>query len=59
MVRIETFPKLIVNAIYASFKNIAPVKVLWKIAKQNELPSGLPSNVMTQSWFSQEQVLSK
>ncbi|XP_001603733.2 UDP-glucuronosyltransferase 2C1 [Nasonia vitripennis] len=57
MVRIETFPKPILAAIYATFKNIAPVRVLMKIAKPEDLPPGLPSNVMTQSWFSQLQVL--
>lgn len=58
MVRIETFPKPILAALYATFKNIAPVRVLLKIAKPEDLPPGLPTNVMTQSWFSQIQVLS-
>ena len=59
MVRIETFPKPILEAFYATFKNIAPVRVLMKIAKPEELPPGLPDNVMTQTWLSQIQVLSK
>lgn len=59
MVRIETFPKPILDAFYATFSNIAPVRVLFKIAKPEVLPPGLPSNVMTQSWFSQIQVLSE
>ncbi|KAJ8680730.1 hypothetical protein QAD02_016517 [Eretmocerus hayati] len=57
MVRIETFPKHVLDALYASFKNISPVRVLMKIAKPEELPPNLPKNVMTQSWFSQLQVL--
>lgn len=57
MVRIETFPDSSLNALYATFKNIAPVRVLMKIAKPNELPPGLPSNVITQTWLSQEQIL--
>ncbi|XP_011496133.1 PREDICTED: UDP-glucuronosyltransferase-like [Ceratosolen solmsi marchali] len=57
MVRIETFPNSVLKAIYTTFKNISPVRVLMKIANPDELPPGLPSNVMTQTWFSQEQVL--
>ncbi|KAJ8679192.1 hypothetical protein QAD02_014979 [Eretmocerus hayati] len=57
MTRIETFPEHIVNAFYKSFANISPVRVLMKVAKPQELPRGLPANVMTQSWFDQIQVL--
>ncbi|KAJ8668910.1 hypothetical protein QAD02_000169 [Eretmocerus hayati] len=57
MTRIETFPKNILDAFYRSFGNISPVRVLLKVAKPEELPPGLPSNVMTQSWFDQIQVL--
>ena len=60
MLRIETLPReVIVNTFYASFRNIAPVRVLMKIPKPEELPPGLPSNVMTQTWFSQLKVLRK
>lgn len=59
MVRIETFPKNVLDAFYNTFKSIAPVRVLIKIAKVEDLPPGLPSNVMTQPWFSQVKVLSK
>lgn len=59
MVRLETFPKPIVQSFYGSFKKIAPVRVLMKIAKPEDLIPGLPSNVMTKSWLPQEQVLSK
>ena len=58
MVRLETFPKPIIEAFYATFRNIAPVNVLMKIAKPEELPDGLPENVMIQTWLSQVQVLS-
>lgn len=50
--------KTFLDGFYATFKNIAPVRVLLKIAKPEVLPPGLPANVMTQSWFSQIQVLS-
>lgn len=53
MVRIETFPKPVLDAFYAVFEKIAPVRVLMKIAKKEELPPGLPKNVMVQPWFSQ------
>jgi glucuronosyltransferase len=57
MVRIETFPKEMIQQIYASFEKIAPVRVLMKIAKKEDLLPGLPKNVMTQPWFSQNAVL--
>ncbi|XP_023247051.1 UDP-glucuronosyltransferase 2A3-like [Copidosoma floridanum] len=57
MVRIETLPKAILTGIYETFKKLAPVRVLLKIAQPQELPPGLPSNVMTQTWFSQMKVL--
>ncbi|XP_076291112.1 UDP-glucosyltransferase 2-like [Lasioglossum baleicum] len=57
MVRIETFPKPLLDAFYTVFKKIAPVRVLMKIAKKEELPPGLPANVMVQPWFSQVTVL--
>ncbi|XP_025262697.1 UDP-glucuronosyltransferase 1-3-like [Camponotus floridanus] len=57
MVRIETFPKEITEQFYASFEKIAPVRVLMKVAKKEDLLPGLPKNVMTQSWFPQISVL--
>ncbi|XP_023314407.1 uncharacterized protein LOC106648144 [Trichogramma pretiosum] len=57
MVRIETFPKHILHALYRSFEKIAPVRVLMKIAKPEDLPTGLPSNVITHNWLPQLQVL--
>ncbi|XP_031777448.1 UDP-glucuronosyltransferase 2A3 [Nasonia vitripennis] len=57
MVRIETFPKPMLDAFYKTFAKIAPVRVLMKIAKPEELPAGLPSNVMTQPWLNQVKVL--
>lgn len=59
MVRIETFPKADVEAFYATFKKIAPVRVLMKIAVPDELPPGIPSNVLTHTWLPQVKVLSK
>ena len=58
MVRIETFPLQIIQAFYKSFRNIEPMRVLMKIAKPELLPPGLPSNVLTQTWFPQIQILS-
>ncbi|XP_012215174.1 UDP-glucosyltransferase 2 [Linepithema humile] len=57
MVRIETFSKELLKTFYTSFEKIAPTRVLIKIAKKEELPPGLPKNVMTQSWFPQITVL--
>ena len=59
MVKIESFPKENLEAFYATFRNIAPVRVLMKIAKPEELPPGLPENVKTHYWLPQIQVLSK
>ncbi|XP_031829088.2 UDP-glucosyltransferase 2 [Nomia melanderi] len=53
MVRIETFPKAFVEILYATFEKIAPVRVLMKVAKKEDLLPGLPKNVMIQPWFSQ------
>ncbi|XP_031787743.1 UDP-glucuronosyltransferase 2B20-like [Nasonia vitripennis] len=57
MVRIETFPKPILQSFYETFEKIAPVRVLWKIVQPKELPPNLPSNVMTQTWLPQVQIL--
>ncbi|XP_058790297.1 UDP-glucosyltransferase 2-like [Phymastichus coffea] len=57
MVKIETFPKHVLDVFYKSFQNIAPLRVLLKITNSSELPPGLPSNVLTQSWFQQMPVL--
>ena len=59
MVKIESFPKKILEVFYATFKNIAPVRVLMKISNPEELPPGLPKNVKTHPWLPQIQVLSK
>ncbi|XP_029165274.1 UDP-glucuronosyltransferase 2A3-like [Nylanderia fulva] len=55
MVRIETFSKELVQQMYNAFEKIAPVRVLMKVAKKEDLLPGLPKNVMTQSWFPQTQ----
>lgn len=57
MVRIETFSEETVKAFYKAFESIAPVRVLMKVAKKEELLPGLPKNVMIQPWFSQIPVL--
>lgn len=57
MVRIETFPKSLVETFYKVFKRIAPVRVMMKVAKKEDLLPGLPNNVMIQPWFPQVSVL--
>ncbi|XP_012528301.2 UDP-glucosyltransferase 2 [Monomorium pharaonis] len=57
MVRIETFPKEMIEQFYAAFEKIAPVRILMKVAKKEDLLPGLPKNVMTHSWFPQISVL--
>ncbi|XP_012282466.1 UDP-glucuronosyltransferase 2C1 [Orussus abietinus] len=57
MVRIETFPRDILLAIYQSLRKIAPVRVLMKIPDPRDLPPGLPDNVLTRPWISQLKVL--
>ncbi|KAJ8667291.1 hypothetical protein QAD02_008953 [Eretmocerus hayati] len=57
MTRIESFPRKIIDAFYKAFNNIAPIRVLMKIANPHELPPGLPQNVITRTWFQQIQIL--
>ena len=59
LMRIETFPKHILDAFYRMFKNIAPVRIIMKIAEPDLLPHGLPNNVMVETWVPQIQVLSE
>lgn len=56
MMRIETFPPDLQKIFYTVFEKIAPVRVLMKIVKKEELLPGLPKNVMTRPWFSQVSV---
>ncbi|KOX67538.1 UDP-glucuronosyltransferase 1-8 [Melipona quadrifasciata] len=53
MVRIETFPKPLIETFYKVFERIAPVRVLMKVAKKEDLLPGLPKNVMVQPWYPQ------
>ncbi|XP_058794059.1 UDP-glucosyltransferase 2-like [Phymastichus coffea] len=57
MVRLETFPKHVLDVFYGAFAKIAPIRVLMKIVEPEELPPGLPSNVITRSWLPQIAVL--
>ena len=59
MIRVETFPKNIIDALMKSFQDIAPVRVLMKVADLKVFPSKIPENVLTQPWLNQIQVLSK
>lgn len=56
MVRIETFPKPLLQTFYKVFEKLAPVRVLMKVAKKEDLLPGLPKNVMIRPWFSQVSV---
>ncbi|CAB0031707.1 unnamed protein product [Trichogramma brassicae] len=58
MTRLETFPRHVIDTFYKSFQNIAPVRVLLKIAKPEEMPAGMPDNVLVQTWLPQIQILS-
>ena len=53
MALIESFPEKQIKEIYASFKKIAPIKVLMKIANSSKLPPGLPENVKVLPWIPQ------
>lgn len=57
MVKIESLPSKYLEIFYKSLANIAPVRVLMKIAKPDELPPGLSSNVHILTWVPQVQVL--
>lgn len=57
MVRIETLPDERIKAFYESFAKIAPIRILMKIARPEELLPGVPKNVMIKSWFNQPAVL--
>lgn len=59
MVKIESFPKPVLDVFYSTFRKIFPIRVLMKIASPEELPPGLPTNVMTKSWISQRRILGK
>lgn len=58
MVKIESFPKEVLSALYSSIEKLAPVRALIRIAEPNDLPSGLPKNVLTETWIPQLAVLS-
>ncbi|XP_017754843.1 PREDICTED: UDP-glucuronosyltransferase 2B1-like [Eufriesea mexicana] len=57
MVKIESFPAGHIEIFYNAMKKIAPVRVLMKIAKSEELPPNLPKNVLTLPWIPQIKVL--
>lgn len=57
MVLIESLPESTIQNIFKTFAEIAPIRVLMKIADKQKLPPGLPSNVLTSPWIPQEAVL--
>ncbi|XP_012282467.1 UDP-glucuronosyltransferase 2B19 [Orussus abietinus] len=57
MMKIESLPEKTLLAFYETFRKIAPVRVLMKIPKVDELPKGLPENVKTMQWIPQVEVL--
>ena len=59
LLKFESFPSTAVEAMYKTFEQISPSRVLLKISNPKALPKNLPANVLTQSWLPQLQVLSK
>ncbi|KAJ8676539.1 hypothetical protein QAD02_012326 [Eretmocerus hayati] len=57
MVLIETLPHELLSDFYRAFKNLSPMRVLIKIANSTKLPAGLPENVKTLPWITQQPVL--
>ncbi|XP_035737138.1 UDP-glucuronosyltransferase-like isoform X3 [Vespa mandarinia] len=57
MIKIESFPRKILDIFYKSFERISPVNILMKIPNPKELPPGLPKNVHTLPWIPQLKVL--
>ncbi|KAH0546855.1 UDP-glucosyltransferase 2-like [Cotesia glomerata] len=57
MVKLESFPKNILEAFYKMFERVAPVRVLLKVADVDDMPSGLPENVKLSSWLPQIAIL--
>ncbi|XP_031829094.1 UDP-glycosyltransferase UGT5 [Nomia melanderi] len=57
MIKIESFPIKFLNVLYKSLGKLAPVRVLMKIPSPNELPPGLPKNILTSPWIPQLKVL--
>lgn len=59
MMKIESFPKEILAEIYTAFAEISPIRVLIKVASPQDLPPGIPKNVMTLTWAPQISILSE
>lgn len=59
MIMLETFPQKILQVFYSSLRKIAPVRVLMKISKPENLPAGLPENIRTSAWLPQFKILSE
>ncbi|XP_066586589.1 UDP-glucosyltransferase 2-like [Prorops nasuta] len=57
MVRFETFPPEVVREFYGAFEKVAPIRILLKVARKEDLLPGLPKNVMIKPWFSQIPIL--
>lgn len=58
LARVESFPRETFEKFYATFRKLAPVRVIMKSTEPKSLPKGLPNNVYTFPWFPQEEVLS-
>ncbi|XP_023248456.1 UDP-glucuronosyltransferase 2B15-like [Copidosoma floridanum] len=57
MVKLETFPRPLIQQLYGAFANIAPTRVLLRVVDRELLPDGIPSNVMIKPWLQQMQIL--
>ncbi|XP_046736274.1 UDP-glucosyltransferase 2-like [Diprion similis] len=57
LLKIESLPKEFLAELYSGFSKIAPIRVVMKSTNPEELPPGLPQNVMTLKWLPQIEIL--
>lgn len=57
MAQVESFPEATLAEIYKGLSQVAPLRVLMKVSKPEDLPPGLPENVFTLTWAPQVQIL--
>ncbi|XP_048509530.1 UDP-glucosyltransferase 2-like [Athalia rosae] len=57
ILKAETLPKNIIDELYSGFEKVKPIRVLFKVSSPEDLPPGLPDNVLTMKWIPQMQIL--
>ena len=57
MAKIETLPAEVIRKFYATFRMIAPVRVVMKVTNLKSVPENFPSNVYPYVWLPQEKIL--